>query len=227
MMRVAILSDVHANLPALQAALADLERRGAEVVLVAGDVVGDGRHPSEVVEMLRRRAIPTIRGNVERKVIEAAALADTELALRTGKKKQADLVWTARRLGPEGLEWLRALPASLELHLAGARLLLVHGSPLGDTDYVYPSLTAQALAAKLGTDRPDVLACGHSHIPFTRRIAGVSVVNAGSVGRPVDGDPRGSYALVDLDRGALPRARIVRFSYPSDGPAADQASEPV
>jgi putative phosphoesterase len=227
MMRVAILSDVHANLPALQAALADLERRGAEVVLVAGDVVGDGRHPSEVVAMLRRWAIPTIRGNVERKVIEAAALTDTELALRTGKKKQADLVWTARRLGHEGLEWLRALPASLELHLAGARLLLVHGSPLGDTDYVYPSLTAWALAAKLGADRPDVLACGHSHIPFTRRIAGVRVVNAGSVGRPVDGDPRGSYALLDLDRGALPRARIVRFPYPGDGQAAEQAPEPT
>jgi predicted phosphodiesterase len=111
--------------------------------------------------------------------------------------------------------------------LAGKRLLLVHGSPLGDTDYVYPSLTARALAAKLGAARPDVLACGHSHIPFTRRIAGVRVVNAGSVGRPVDGDPRGSYALVELDRGALARARIVRFPYSGDGPAADQAPEPA
>jgi len=226
MMRVAILSDLHANLPAFEAALADLERRGAKVVLVAGDVVGDGPHPSEVVALLRQRAIPTIRGNVERKVLEAASLTEAELALRTGRKKQADLLSTARHLGREDLDWLRALPASLDLRLAGSRLLLVHGSPLADTDYVYPSLTARALAAKLGTDRPDVLACGHSHIPFTRRIAGVAVVNAGSVGRSIDGDPRGAYALLDLDSGALPRARIVRFPYPSGRQAADRVPEP-
>ena len=135
-MRVAILSDVHANISALEAALADLDCRAAKIVLVAGDVVGDGAHPSEVVALLRRRAIPTIRGNLERKVMEVAALRPSEAAF-LAKKKHADLVWTAKRLGREGLDWLRGLPPSLELRLAGSRLLLVHGSPLGDTDYVY------------------------------------------------------------------------------------------
>jgi putative phosphoesterase len=225
-MRVAILSDVHANISALEAALADLERRAAKVVLVAGDVVGDGAHPSEVVALLRRRAIPTIRGNVERKVMEVAALRPSEVAL-LAKKKDADLVWTAKCLGREDLDWLRSLPPSLDLRLAGSCLLLVHGSPLGDTDYVYPSLTARALAAKLGAERPDVLACGHSHIPFTRRIAGVMVINAGSVGRPVDGDPRGSYALVDLELGRIARARIVRFPYPIQQPPSGTARTTV
>jgi putative phosphoesterase len=225
-MRVAILSDVHANISALEAALADLERRAAKVVLVAGDVIGDGTHPSEVVALLRRRAIPTIRGNVERKVMEVAALHPSEVAL-LAKKKDADLVWTAKCLGREDLDWLRSLPFSLELRLAGSRLLVVHGSPLGDTDYVYPSLTVGALAAKLGAERPDVLACGHSHIPFTRRIAGVMVINAGSVGRPVDGDPRGSYALVDLELGRIARARIVRFPYPIQQPPSGTARTTV
>jgi len=216
-MRVAILSDIHANISALEAALADLKRHAPQLVLVAGDVVGDGAYPSEVVVLLRRRGIPTIRGNVERKVMEVAALRPSEVNILV-KKKHADLVWTAKRLGREGLDWLRSLPPSLELRLAGSRLLLVHGSPLGDTDYVYPSLTTRALAAKLGSERPDVLACGHSHIPFTRRIAGVTVVNAGSVGRPVDGDPRGSYALVDLKPGRIARARIVRFAYAIEPP---------
>jgi predicted phosphodiesterase len=179
-----------------------------------------------VVALLRRRAIPTIRGNVERKVMEVAALHPSEVAV-LAKKKHADLVWTAKRLGREGLDWLRSLPSSLELRLTGSRLLLVHGSPLGDTDYVYPSLTARALAAKLGAERPDVLACGHSHIPFVRRIAGVTVVNAGSVGRPVDGDPRGSYALVDLVRGRIARARIVRFPYPIEQPSSGTARRTV
>lgn len=225
-MRVAILSDVHANISALEAALADLERRAAKVVLVAGDVVGDGTHPSEVVALLRRRAIPTIRGNVERKVMEVAALRPSEVAV-LAKKKHTDLVWTAKCLGREGLDWLRSLPSSLELRLAGSRLLLVHGSPLGDTDYVYPSLTARALAAKLGAERPDILACGHSHIPFARRVAGVTVVNAGSVGRPVDGDPRGAYALVDLERGRIARARIVRFPCPIQQPPSGTARRTV
>jgi putative phosphoesterase len=225
-MRVAILSDVHANISALEAALADLERRAANVVLVAGDVIGDGTHPSEVVALLRRRAIPTIRGNVERKVMDVAALHPSEVAVLV-KKKDADLVWTSKRLGREGVDWLRSLPPSLDLRLAGSRLLLVHGSPLGDTDYVYPSLTARALAAKLGAERPDVLACGHSHIPFARRIAGVTVVNAGSVGQSVDGDSRGSYALVDLEPGCIARARIVRFPYPIEQPPSGTARRTV
>ena len=225
-MRVAILSDIHANISALEAALADLDCRAAKIVLVAGDVVGDGAHPSEVVALLRRRAIPTIRGNLERKVMEVAALRPSEAAF-LAKKKHADLVWTAKRLGREGLDWLRGLPPSLELRLAGSRLLLVHGSPLGDTDYVYPSLTVRALAAKLGAERPDVLACGHSHIPFARRVAGVTVINAGSVGRPVDGDPRGSYALVDLEPGRIARARIVRFPCPIERPPSGNARSTV
>jgi putative phosphoesterase len=212
-MRIAVVSDIHANLPALEAALADARRRHAEEVIVAGDVVGDGRQPAEVVALLRGRAFPAIRGNVDRKVVEAAALSGKALAERAGKKKHAELAWTARQLGRSGLDWLANLPASLTAHVAGSRLLVVHGSPISDTDYIYPSLTAPALAEKLGADRPDALACGHSHVPFVRRISGVTVVNAGSVGRPVDGDPRGSYALLEFTAGRPPRARIVRFAF--------------
>ncbi len=213
-MRVAVVSDIHANLAALEAALADIERQGVETVVVAGDLVGDGRQPAEVVELLRRRGFPAIRGNVDRKVAEAAALSGKELAERATKKKTAELLWTADQLDRAGLDWLAGLPATLTLRLGGSRILVVHGSPLSDTDCILPSLTPRALAGKLGADRPDVLMCGHSHIPFVRRISGVTVVNAGTVGRPVDGDPRGSYALIDIEAGRAPRGRIVRFSYP-------------
>jgi predicted phosphodiesterase len=95
-------------------------------------------------------------------------------------------------------------------------MLAVHGSPRSDTDYIYPSLTAEALRQKLegvGT-QPALLACGHSHVPFAARVGGVSVVNCGSVGRPADGDPRGSFALADISDGNLPKINIVRFAYP-------------
>ena len=219
-MRIAVVSDIHANLEALEAALADLERRGAVTVLVAGDLVGDGPDPDGVVGLVRARRFPAIRGNVDVKVLATAALPEAEQAALLERKKKADLVRTARQLGRAGLKWLEKLPGTLTLRFEGRVLQMVHGSPLGDTDYVFPSITPAALAAKLGAARPDVLACGHSHIPFTRRLLGVTVVNAGSVGRPVDGDPRGSYALVDIERGRSPRARIVRFPLSSRGAGA-------
>jgi putative phosphoesterase len=210
-MLVAVLSDIHANVEALEAALDDARRRGAVAVLVAGDLVGDGPDPAEVVDLLRQSSFPVIRGNVDDKVVETARLSEAEQAALSEKRRKADLVRTVRALGPTDLEWIRELPATLTLRFAGKRLLLVHGSPLGITDYIFPSLTPEALTAKLGADRPDVLACGHSHIPFARRIRGVLVVNAGSVGRPIDGDPRGSYGLVEMIKSRPPRGRIVRF----------------
>lgn len=220
-MRVAVLSDIHANLPALGAALADLEQREVETVVVAGDLVGDGGQPAEVVTLLRRLGFPAIRGNVDRKVAEAAALSGKDLAERATKKRTAELLWTAGRLDRASLDWLTGLPATLTLRVGGLRMLVVHGSPLSDTDCIYPSLTPRALAAKLGAEHPDILVCGHSHVPFARRISGVAVVNAGSVGRPVDGDPRGSYALVAIEAGRPPRGRIVRFALPSGGADAN------
>ena len=98
---------------------------------------------------------------------------------------------------------------------------MVHGSPLADTDYIFPSVTAPALLAKLGEPRPGLLVCGHTHIPFARRIAGVRVVNCGSVGRPVDGDPRGALALCEFLGDARAICRIARFAFPVEPLVAD------
>lgn len=226
-MLVAVISDIHANLEALEAALVDVERRAADAVLVAGDLVGDGPDPAGVVALLRRRRFPAIRGNVDDKVTATASLSGAEQAALLEKRKKADLVRTVRALRRSDLDWLRRLPESLRLELEGRRVLVVHGSPLSSTDYVFPSITPQALAAKLDSERPDVLACGHSHIPFARRIGGVTVVNAGSVGRPVDGDPRGSYALIEITKSRAPRARIVRFPFAAAGFQTANAVRPL
>jgi len=219
-MKIALLSDIHANFPALCVALEHASAAGADRVLCAGDLVGGGPHPTEVIRLLMEQRLPAVAGNVDRKV---CALASDPKRLRRAShhRKRAPLAWTAKVLGPAELNWMTALPGSLRLSAGGAEILLVHGSPLADTDYIFPSITEPALLAKLGAERPELLACGHSHIPFVRTVAGVLVVNSGSVGRPVDGDPRGSYALVELREGAPPRARIVRFSYPVDSVVAD------
>jgi predicted phosphodiesterase len=128
--------------------------------------------------------------------------------------------WLATR-APAERAWLAALPKELRLSANGADVWVVHGSPLSDTDYIYPSLTAQALGVKLGEVRPRVLVCGHSHVPFTKEIAGVRVVNCGSIGRPVDGDSRGALALCDFPGKGKVHCRIVRFAYPVEPVIAD------
>jgi len=132
---------------------------------------------------------------------------------RSGKKRSSP-AWTARQLGPAEQEYLAALPERLELEQGGVSILVVHGSPLDLADLIYPSITDRALRAKLGPERPGLLVCGHTHLPFARRIDGIQVVNCGSVGRPIDGDPRGALSLVDLADGRVTRARIVRFEFP-------------
>lgn len=216
-MRVAFLSDIHGNLPALRAALRAAFQHGAQQLAVAGDVVGEGPFPNEVVGLLAEHGVPAVRGNVDRRVLaleEPPHKLQKRLRRADGKRRKRLDAWTALQLGTEERAWLAALPPERELDYEGHRVRLLHGSPLGDTDYVYPSLTTTALRAKLGDDRPEVLVCGHSHIPFVARLQGVLVVNCGSVGRPADGDPRGSFALVDFAGPDAPGGVIVRFVYP-------------
>jgi putative phosphoesterase len=226
--RIALLSDIHANLPALEVAIAVASDVGAERLVVAGDLVGDGPYPAEVVARVRALGAECIRGNVDRQVVELAR-EDREKKLRkiarAGKGQKSNRAWAALRLreSREELEWLAALPAELRLDAGGAEILVVHGSPHGDTDYIYPSITPAALAGKLEPltgGRPDVLVCGHSHVPFAREVDGVLVINCGTVGRPADGDPRGTLAVLEIDDGGARHARLVRFTYPVDAVVA-------
>src|SRR5690606_28951028 len=124
---------------------------------------------------------------------------------------------TALVLQEDAADWLESLPAELSFTEAGVSVLVVHGSPLGDSDYIYPSLTEDGLRRKLEPvegPAPGVLVCGHSHVPFVRTILDTLVINCGSVGKPADGDPRGSFAVADLTSSGPPTAEIVRFEYP-------------
>jgi putative phosphoesterase len=211
-MLIACLSDIHANLPALEAAVADARTRGATAILCAGDVVGYGPFPNEVCSFLEQSDIVSIAGNYDLKVLAAISNGD-QAGVTLAKKKRELLSWTAKHLKKAARAFLEALPERLEQSLPENRsLLMVHGSPLSNDDDILPSITAQAIKIKLGQLNPDVLICGHTHIPFVKKIGGTLVINCGSAGLPVDGDPRPSYALLSIDDGLI-SARIVRFEY--------------
>jgi putative phosphoesterase len=210
-MRIAFFSDIHSNLPAIRTAFERASAMGAEKFFSCGDMIGGGPSPAETIRFLNEKGITAIRGNIERKIAAKAGKATGKKKFPDGKK--GNLAWTASRLGQEEMQWLGTLPPDLYFTESGVRIKVTHGSPKSDIDYIYPSITKEALLKKLDLDVPEVLVCGHSHIPFVKSVSGVLVVNCGSVGRPVDGDSSGSFALLDL-KAPRPSARIVRFKYP-------------
>ena len=192
-----MLYDVHGNLPALEAVIADAEAAGAEGWILGGDYALFGGWPAETVERLRSLERATwIRGNGERWTADPDAAPDNAVV-------PGAVVAARAALGDETVDDLASLPFSLPIE----GLLVCHGSPLSDVDSFAPDDGSRDEALLDGTDARRVL-FGHTHLPFARTSSeGVELVNPGSVGMPFDGDPRASYALLD-DDGALVHRRV-------------------
>jgi putative phosphoesterase len=205
-MRLAILSDIHANLHALEAVWQDLEEQRVDAVHCLGDLVGYGAFPNEVVAFLRERNVPTVLGNYDEGV--GFDLDECGCAYRTTEeRKRGDesLRWSRAHTTADHKVYLRSLVPTIRLETTRPTLLLVHGSPRKINEYVFedrPEATFQRLAALAGTD---LLLFGHTHLPYVKRVGRTLFVNAGSVGKPRGGDPRAVYTLVNLagDSGVL------------------------
>lgn len=215
-MKLAVLSDIHANFTALCAALRSAEKKGADRFVCAGDLIGRGPHPVEVIRFLRERDFPAILGNMESRLLHLRGKSK-----KTRARFKAHFNWTSQQLTDAEWDYLASLPGELVLKIQGYEVLVVHGSPVSAKDTIYPSITPQGLYLKLGNRRPNILICGHTHIPFSKKLAGMLVVNAGAAGTSIDGDARASYGIIDFEKGAFPRAAIVRFEYDYDSVAAD------
>jgi len=189
-MRIGILSDIHGNLPALEAVLADMERRGVDRVVNLGDVAFRGPFPAECTVRVRQMGAPVILGNTEVWLTEAEPkLPEALLAVRA---------WTRERMAPADLDWLAALPAEFRLEVAGQRLLFAHGSPRSNMEFLFPFTPEADLKAALAASAADVVVVGHTHWAFSRRIGQVHLIGAGSIGLPFDGDPRAAYAILEV-----------------------------
>jgi predicted phosphodiesterase len=206
--RLALISDIHANVPALEAVLNDADGQNVDALYQLGDLVGYGPWPNEVVDTLRRRGVQGIAGNYDSTV----ATGYKHCGCRYEDARQEELshlsfAWTLEHTTEEVKRYLAALPFRLDVrpfggHQSGPTITLLHGNHALNTVYVTEDRSDDFLAKMsggVGAREGDVIAFGHTHKPWHRVVGGVHFVNTGSVGRPKDGDWRAGYVLLRVD----------------------------
>ncbi|HEY4438991.1 MAG TPA: metallophosphoesterase family protein [Candidatus Elarobacter sp.] len=188
-MRVAVLSDVHGNVHALNRCLDDLaERGGADVIVAAGDLCLDGPKPKRVLRRLREIGAVAIRGNTDRMI----GVAD--LALLDAEDARA-VRWARKKIGREWTIWLAQLPATVQFGEGPRGLLVCHANPKNDDEHVWPDADDGQLERLFDGVEQRTVAFGHLHLPYVRVWRDRTLVNVASAGLPKDGDPRAHYAI--------------------------------
>ena len=200
-MRVAVISDIHGNAVALDAVLADLEREPHDALVCLGDVFEGGPQPREVLARLRAIECPVVMGNTDEWLADLRGDGVPEWRVEIAR-------WVVDQLGDEGVGFIRTFRPTVEVDLGDATLLCFHGTPSSNDGLLMPTTPDDEFAAKLGDADAAVLAGGHIHLQWLRRIRGSAYVSPGSIGmandyqraaREAGFDEYAEYALVRLD----------------------------
>lgn len=231
-MKIALFSDIHANLPALEAFFHDVEGRNPDSIYCLGDLVGYNIWPNEVIDEIRRRRIPTIAGNYDYGIGRHSD--ECGCAYKTDEEKangSISISFTNSIIKEEQRAYLRSLPAhiTVEFHLNDGpiRLSLVHGSPRKINEYLFEDRPDKSLLRILENAGADILCFGHTHQPYHRILnSGPEgqdhfrhAINIGSVGKPKDKDVRGCYVMLTIDEKSSIRDKdsfqveFIRFEY--------------
>ena len=231
-MKIALFSDIHANLPALEAFFGSIEEQKPDALYCLGDLVGYNIWPNEVINEIRRRGIPTIAGNYDFGVGRTSD--DCGCAYKTDEEKAngaLSISFTNQIVKEEERAYLRTLPAHIQVEFQlnhdKLNLLLVHGSPRRINEYLFEDREEKSLLRIMQDVDADIMCFGHTHKPYHRILPGGTdenphyrhAINIGSVGKPKDGDPRGCYVLLHINENSTTgnkesiRAEFVRFEY--------------
>ena len=211
-MKIALFSDIHANLPALEAFFQDVEQKNSDALYCLGDLVGYNIWPNEVINEIRKRRIPTIAGNYDfgigRSSDECGCAYKTDYEKDMGK---ISISFTNSIVNDDERRYLRSLPAHLKIEFQlnedKLNLLLVHGSPRKINEYLFEDRDEKSMLRIMEQADADIMCFGHTHKPY-HRILNVQAdgqdryrhaINIGSVGKPKDGDSRGGYVMLTID----------------------------
>lgn len=212
-MKIAVFSDIHGNVLALGAVLKDIISRGADLVFCGGDLVGHGAYPNEVINLIRKCRIPTVMGNYDDGVgFNKPDCGCNFTDPRMEELGRISLEWTKKHVSFENRSFLRSLLERLQFTVYGKKILIVHGSPRKITEPLYADCPEESVLRLFEDENVDIIICGHTHIPYTRIVNSKCLINAGSVGRPKDGDPRAAYTLIKLTESSL-ETEVIRVKY--------------
>jgi putative phosphoesterase len=211
-MRIAVVSDIHSNLEALEAVLGDMPE--VDKVLCAGDLVGYGADAGAVVDEVREQRMECVKGNHDEKVV---TYQDFEEFNRLARKA---ITHNRNALSDQELEYLAELPEKKRIEAGNRDLFMIHGSPRNPLkEYLREEDVDQEFLENSFKTRPEILVMGHTHQPFVKKLSGTLILNPGSVGQPRDRDPRASYATLETRE---PEVKLHRAGY-----SVDKAAEKI
>ncbi|MDW7673820.1 MAG: metallophosphoesterase family protein [Bacillota bacterium] len=237
-MRLALISDIHSNLEALKAVIADIDTRKVNHIICAGDLVGYAPFPNEVIDLIQKREIPTVLGNYDDSIgfnrMVCGCDYKNEAAQRLGEQS---IAWTKTNTREESKELLRNLPKELRIEFGGHRILIVHGSPRQLNEYLYQHLEEKYLLEVMEENNTDILICGHTHLPFHRqlkihttsatdKVKTKHVINVGSIGKPKHGNPNAIYTIVNIGERVAVEYIEVPYDYEKTAQAIESSELP-
>lgn len=217
MTKIAIFSDIHANLPAMEAVHTSIKSSSFDKIYCLGDIGGYASQPNEVQELIMSMHCPTVLGNYD----EGVGFNRDDCGCHYVKPFDIEMsnvsfLWTREHTSDQNKGWLRSLPREIRLEVEGKRLLLCHGSPRDTTEYLFENRSdgylKQFTSEGKADAQADIIVFGHTHVPFHRNVEGVDFVNTGSVGRPKDGNPQAGYCVLTIDGDSVTTEQI-RVSY--------------
>lgn len=208
-MKIALFSDIHANIDALKPVLDDIYSRKPDAVYCLGDLVGYAPYPNEVIDAIREKGIPVIAGNYDQGV--GLKSDDCGCAYKTEDDEARgveSITYTSKIISEENRAYLRSLPAHLRLEFGvntdPYHLLLVHGSPRKINEYLFEDRADKSMIRMMETANAHIMAFGHTHKPYHKKLEDSDgkfrhAINIGSVGKPKDGDPRACYVILEWE----------------------------
>lgn len=196
-MRIAVISDIHSNIYALNEVLADIKNRHVDLTVCTGDLVGYATRPNEVIETLRKEKILTIMGNYDEAIGNFKIICGCDYPdPKDAEKAAMSMHFTGQETTPENKEYLRNLPKEATFIFNNKTIRFVHGSTRIINEYLREnSKEAEEVMSELVED---ILVCGHTHIPYAKYYGEKLLVNAGSVGKPKTNTPDANYVIIDI-----------------------------